>query len=105
MDAKKVKLDQDPLVCPICLDLLREPTTIRCGHSYCMGCIGRHWAAEEARARVGVRVMVTAYSCPQCRDESQSRPRLVKNVVLAALVEQLKQAEAPRRPREGLCTK
>ncbi|XP_064189756.1 E3 ubiquitin/ISG15 ligase TRIM25-like [Anguilla rostrata] len=74
-------LVQDQLSCSICLDILKDPATIPCGHNYCMGCIKGCWDQDD---NTGV------YSCPQCRETFTSRPVLKKNTLLDEVVEQLK---------------
>ncbi|XP_069543546.1 tripartite motif-containing protein 16-like isoform X1 [Brachyistius frenatus] len=81
MEQKGVQLDPQTFSCSICLDPLKDPVTLSCGHSYCMKCIKDHWD-EEDRKRV--------YSCPQCRKTFTQRPVLEKSTVLTALVEELK---------------
>uniref|UniRef100_A0A672IJV9 RING-type domain-containing protein n=1 Tax=Salarias fasciatus TaxID=181472 RepID=A0A672IJV9_SALFA len=75
------QLDPLKFSCSICLDPLKDPVTVPCGHSYCSNCIKRHWDEEQNKG---------IYSCPQCGDKSRRRPDLKKSVVLAELVEDLK---------------
>ncbi|XP_029110522.1 E3 ubiquitin/ISG15 ligase TRIM25-like isoform X2 [Scleropages formosus] len=86
-----VHLDQDRFSCAVCLDLLKDPVTIPCGHSYCMDCIKGCWDQED---QVGV------YSCPQCRQTFTSRPVLGRNTMLAEVVKKLKKTELQDAPPE-----
>uniref|UniRef100_A0A672FCZ4 E3 ubiquitin/ISG15 ligase TRIM25-like n=1 Tax=Salarias fasciatus TaxID=181472 RepID=A0A672FCZ4_SALFA len=75
------QLDPLKFSCSICLDPLKDPVTVPCGHSYCSNCIKRHWDEEQNKG---------LYSCPLCGDKSWRRPDLKKSVMLAELVEDLK---------------
>lgn len=73
-----VLLDKDQFNCSICLDVLKDPVTIPCGHSYCSGCIQNYWDQDDY---LGV------YVCPQCRQNFNPRPLLARNTILADVVE------------------
>ncbi|XP_073704199.1 tripartite motif-containing protein 16-like [Garra rufa] len=81
----EARFSQEEFLCPVCLDLLKDPVTIQCGHSYCMSCITDCWNKEEDEKGV--------YSCPQCRQTFSPRPALFKNVVFAEMVEKLKKTK------------
>ncbi|XP_063316984.2 tripartite motif-containing protein 16-like [Pelmatolapia mariae] len=84
-------MDQTKFCCSVCLDLLKDPVTIPCGHSYCMNCIKTHWDGEEKKK---------IYSCPQCRQTFTARPVLEKNTMLADLVEELEKTGLQAAPAD-----
>ncbi|XP_048064357.1 tripartite motif-containing protein 29-like [Megalobrama amblycephala] len=84
MAEANISVGQDEFSCPVCLDLLKNPVTIPCGHSYCMSCITGCWNQDDQKG---------VYSCPQCRQTFTPRPALGKNTILAEMVEKLKKTK------------
>uniref|UniRef100_A0A3Q3G3U4 B30.2/SPRY domain-containing protein n=1 Tax=Labrus bergylta TaxID=56723 RepID=A0A3Q3G3U4_9LABR len=79
--AQLIEIYQEAFSCSICLDLLKDPVTVPCGHSDCMNCIKSHW----------------------CRQDFTLRPVLVKNTMLAVLVEELKKTGLQAAPADHSC--
>ncbi|XP_036828049.1 tripartite motif-containing protein 16 isoform X2 [Oncorhynchus mykiss] len=94
MAQQGVLLDQDQFCCSVCLDLLKEPVTTACGHSYCRICIEGCWDQDDLKG---------VYSCPQCRETFTPRPNLRKNNMLAELVEKLRKTGLQAAPPPALC--
>lgn len=76
-----IYVNQEQFSCPICMDLLREPVTIPCGHNYCMDCIKSFWEQKNQRK---------VCSCPECRQTFSPRPTLNKNTLFAEVVERMR---------------
>ncbi|KAF3698593.1 Tripartite motif-containing protein 16 Estrogen-responsive B box protein [Channa argus] len=91
MAQKGVQLDEEAFSCSICLDLLKVPVTIPCGHSYCLNCINSFWDEEDQKK---------LHCCPQCRKTFTPRPVLLKNTMLAVLVEELKKTGLQAAPAD-----
>ncbi|KAM8889926.1 E3 ubiquitin/ISG15 ligase TRIM25-like [Synchiropus picturatus] len=83
MEKTRVDLQRESFSCSICLELLKEPVTLPCGHNFCKACIERSWSERNI------------YKCPQCRQTFTPKPLLQKNTVLAEIVEELNKTGQP----------
>ncbi|XP_006637034.3 bifunctional apoptosis regulator [Lepisosteus oculatus] len=61
--------------CHCCYDILVNPTTLNCGHSFCRHCLALWW--ESSRK----------HECPECREKWEGFPKV--NIVLRGAVEKL----------------
>lgn len=85
MSNSSLRTFEDQVLCPICLEVFRNPVTTACGHNFCMSCLQGFW---DHQASVGE----TLY-CPHCRESFPSRPRLCKNGILEEMVTCFTQAK------------
>ncbi|XP_077305694.1 E3 ubiquitin-protein ligase TRIM39-like, partial [Lithobates pipiens] len=70
---------REELSCSICLNLYKDPVSLKCEHNFCRGCIVTALDTQERKA--------TNYSCPECREKYTERPWLVKNRKLCNIVD------------------
>lgn len=73
--------EEETFTCSVCLETLRDPATLPCGHSYCLICIQNHWDKRDSHGQ---------YSCPQCRQVFNPRPSLAKSTLLVEAMEKLR---------------
>ncbi|XP_042353418.1 E3 ubiquitin/ISG15 ligase TRIM25 [Plectropomus leopardus] len=81
--AATISIEQEQFCCSVCLEVLRDPVTIPCGHSYCLDCIEDYWNRAKQKGQ---------YSCPQCRQVFNPRPLLSRNTVLGEVLEKVQRS-------------
>uniref|UniRef100_A0A8C4TMP1 Uncharacterized protein n=1 Tax=Erpetoichthys calabaricus TaxID=27687 RepID=A0A8C4TMP1_ERPCA len=76
-EAQLCGLVQDEFTCSLCMDILTDPVSIPCGHSFCLQCLTDCWDQSQV------------CHCPQCRENFTARPELHINTVLNEVVKKL----------------
>ncbi|XP_066217023.1 tripartite motif-containing protein 60-like [Saccopteryx leptura] len=84
--------------CPICLDFLKDPVTINCGHNFCLSCITMSW-----------KDLTDTFPCPFCRfccpeRKFASNPQLGNLTEIAKLL-QVRRSKRKRQEEKLLCEK
>lgn len=77
MAEQGIHLDPEMLCCLICMELLRDPVTIPCGHSYsCMNCIKSLWDEEDQKKNPQLPSVWADLQTEACPGEKQHFSRL-----------------------------
>ena len=61
-------LSERELSCHCCYDILVNPTTLTCGHSFCRHCLALWWDSSHKT------------ECPECREKWEGFPKI--NILL-----------------------
>ncbi|KAG2456852.1 NAL12 protein, partial [Polypterus senegalus] len=78
MAEAQLLVSQDEFTCSVCLDILSDPVSLHCGHSFCLKCLTDCWDQSQV------------CSFPQCRHTFTTRPELNRNTLLNEVVKKLK---------------
>ncbi|XP_055974836.1 tripartite motif-containing protein 60-like [Sorex fumeus] len=73
---------QEEASCPLCLNYLRDPVTLDCGHNFCDSCIQERWKDLE-----------DVFPCPICLHHSSDK-NIKKNTQLCHVIDVIKQLPA-----------
>ncbi|XP_028312849.1 bifunctional apoptosis regulator-like [Gouania willdenowi] len=72
--------------CHCCYDILLDPTTLSCGHSFCRHCVAQWWNSSKKK------------ECPECREKWQDFPKT--NILLRNATDKLFSDAINRRKAE-----
>ncbi|XP_058479652.1 E3 ubiquitin-protein ligase TRIM39-like isoform X1 [Solea solea] len=78
------KLSEEQFRCSICLDIFNKPTSILCGHNFCLECLKHFWDTGHK------------YVCPLCKYTFKHRPELRINLVLKEITDGFKRSMKSR---------
>jgi len=81
-------LSKSEFNCSCCFELMVEPTTIQCGHSFCRVCLANWYFGSNSKR-----------TCPQCRQSWNGNPQT--NVILRSAIRTLFPAELRAREAEA----
>ncbi|XP_073506258.1 E3 ubiquitin/ISG15 ligase TRIM25-like [Phyllobates terribilis] len=85
---------REELDCSICLSTYTDPVMLRCGHNFCRVCVDRVLDTQDGSG---------VYSCPECREEFQERPALMRDFALCKIVMNFQLTEPPQEEITGIC--
>ncbi|XP_047712656.1 tripartite motif-containing protein 60-like [Prionailurus viverrinus] len=89
---------QEESNCPICLDYLKDPVTINCGHNFCRSCINMMWKDLE-----------DTFPCPVCRfcfrNKNLRSNRQLSNLTEIAKLLQVRRSKRKRQEEYSVCEK
>ncbi|XP_061004594.1 E3 ubiquitin-protein ligase TRIM34-like isoform X1 [Dama dama] len=85
MASEKLANLQEEVTCPICLELLTEPLTLDCGHSFCQICL-------TANSKESMAGQEEERKCPVCRISYESG-KLRPNWHLANIVQRVREVK------------
>ncbi|XP_025051518.1 RING finger protein 112 isoform X2 [Alligator sinensis] len=75
--------------CSICLDILDNPVSIKCGHNFCHQCLSKYWDEVLAQGEVT--------QCPECRQPC-ARDHVMPDTRLRSVVEKIIEMEQKAPP-------
>ncbi|XP_073490965.1 E3 ubiquitin/ISG15 ligase TRIM25-like [Aquarana catesbeiana] len=84
---------RDELKCSTCLDLYKEPISLKCGHNFCRDCLVTVLDTKEGSED---------YSCPECKEQYTEHPLLEINGKLCNTMDQFRSAHQEK--KEVSCT-
>ncbi|XP_064633263.1 bifunctional apoptosis regulator-like isoform X2 [Lineus longissimus] len=68
-------MSQAEFLCSVCYELMVDPTTLNCGHSFCRSCLAS-WVLSS-----------NTFNCPSCRQPFKGHPKV--NILIRSTIEKL----------------